>query len=201
MQALSGALPDRPKSGGKVGGDEEARIAVMDMQIELHSRTCSCRGGSWVVVDGRSGSPCTAAAEEGSRLVLGMAQWKSMGKPSSVEEHAEAESRAKDGDRREFNRYAVAIKVRLSRLATWRKDGAQFEDTTTEVVAKGGALVNSHMAVEKGEILQFEVSGTFSAKAEVMYVSGGKGVLRLGLRFLDNLLPDRLIPPGAEPLP
>jgi hypothetical protein len=173
----------------------------MDMQIELHSRNCSCRGGSWVVVDGSSGSPCSGPAADGPRVVLPMAQWKSMGKPSSVEEHAEATSREKEGERREFDRFAVAIKVRLSRLASWRKEGTQFEDTTTEVVAKGGALVNSHMAVEKGEVLQFEVPGSFSAKAEVMYVAGGKGVLRLGLRFLDNLLPESLIPPGAEPLP
>jgi len=37
----------------------------------------------------------------------------------------------------------------------------------------------------------------------VMYVStsSGDGILRLGLRFLDAPLPDRLIPSDAKPIP
>jgi hypothetical protein len=170
------------------------------MQIELHGKSCSCRGGSWVIVDTNTGSPCKGQGND-ARVVLTLAEWKGLGKPASAEEHAEAVAREKGGDRREFHRYALELQVRLSRLPSWRKDGApQQEDTKTEVIARGGALVRSRMAVEKGEVLQFE-AGDFRTNAEVMYVSGGVGSLRLGLRFLDGLTPDSLIPPGAQPLP
>jgi hypothetical protein len=172
-----------------------------EMQIELHGRTCSCRGGSWVIVDPNAGSPCAQGALDPSRVVLALTEWKSLGKPASAEEHALALSRAKGGERREFDRFAIALDVRLSRLPSWRNDKAQTEDTVTEVIAKGGALVSSRMAVEKGETLQFEIKGAFQSRAEVMYLSGGGGALRLGLRFLDALLPGHLIPADAEPLP
>jgi hypothetical protein len=172
-----------------------------EMQIELHGRTCSCRGGSWVIVDPSAGSPCAASGPVPSRVVLTLAEWKNLGKPASAEEHALALSRAKGGDRREFDRFAIAIDVRLSRLPSWRNDSVQREDTVTEVIAKGGALVTCRMAVEKGDTLQFEVPNAFQSRAEVMYVSGGSGAVRLGLRFLDALLPGHLIPADAEPLP
>ncbi len=172
-----------------------------EMQIELHGRTCSCRGGSWVIVDPKAGSPCAGGAEP-SRIVLTLADWKNLGKPASAEEHALALSRANGGDRREFDRFAIALDVRLSRLPSWRNESVQTENTVTEVIAKGGALVSSRMAVEKGETLKFEIPGAFQSRAEVMYLSGGAGgALRLGLRFLDALLPGSLIPPDAQPLP
>jgi hypothetical protein len=174
---------------------------MADMQIELHGRTCSCRGGSWVIVDPKAGSPCSGGSEAAQRVILSFAEWKSLGKPASAEEHADAVARSQGGDRREFDRFAIEIPVRLSRLPSWRNEKAQSESTVTEVIAKGGALVRSRMAVEKGETIQFEVPAVFKSRAEVMYVSGGAGALRLGLRFLDALLPGHLIPPDAEPLP
>jgi hypothetical protein len=173
---------------------------MAEMQIELHGRSCSCRGGSWVIVDPAAGSPCSERSGAG-RVVLSFAEWKSLGKPASAEEHADAVARAQGGDRREFDRFAVELKVRLARLPSWRNESAQSEDTVTEVIAKGGALVRSRMAVEKGETIQFEVPAAFKSRAEVMYVAGGPGALRLGLRFLDALLPAQLIPPDAQPLP
>jgi hypothetical protein len=58
------------------------------------------------------------------------------------------------------------------------------------------------MAVEEGEILLFEL-GAYKTRAQVLYMTHGSepdGVsyLRLGVRFLDDLLPEALIPPGAE---
>ena len=173
---------------------------MAEMQIELHGRTCSCRGGSWVVVDPEAGSPCSGGPATAKRVVLSLAEWKSLGKPASAEEHADAVARAQGGERREFDRFAVQLSVRLSRLPSWRNEAVQSEITVTEVIAKGGALVRSRMAVEKGETIQFEVE-TFKSRAEVMYLSGGAGALRLGLRFLDALLPGHLIPPDAQPLP
>ena len=173
---------------------------MAEMQIELHGRACSCRGGSWVIVDPEAGSPCSERTGAG-RVVLTFAEWKSLGKPASAEEHAEAVARAQGGDRREFDRFAIELQVRLSRLPSWRNEEVQSETTVTEVIAKGGALVRSRMAVEKGETILFEVPAAFKSRAEVMYVSGGSGALRLGLRFLDALLPAHLIPPDAQPLP
>ena len=174
---------------------------MAEMQIELHGRTCSCRGGSWVIVDPAAGSPCSGGADPASRVVLTLSEWKSLGKPANAEEHAEAAARATGGDRREFDRFAIALQVRLSRLPSWRNETVQVENTVTEVIAKGGALVRSRMAVEKGETIQFEIAPSFKSRAEVMYLSGGAGALRLGLRFLDALLPPHLIPPDAQPLP
>ncbi len=175
---------------------------MADMQIELHGRTCSCRGGSWVIVDPQAGSPCSAGgAEPSPRIILTFAEWKSLGKPASAEEHAEAQARANGGERREFDRFAVALEVRLSRMPSWRNESVQTENTVTEVIAKGGALVRSRLAVEKGETIQFEIVPTFKSRAEVMYLSGGAGALRLGLRFLDALLPAHMIPADAQPLP
>jgi len=74
-----------------------------------------------------------------------------------------------------------------------------------EVVAAGGALVRSRMALEKGETIQFSVGESFHTRAEVMYVSLGSGpgmdgIQRLGLKFLDAALPAQLIPADARPL-
>jgi hypothetical protein len=62
------------------------------------------------------------------------------------------------------------------------------------------------MAVDKGEMIQFAIGDDYETRAEVMYVSNGRGpgldgVQRLGLKFLDAPLPESFIPSGAEPLP
>ena len=95
--------------------------------------------------------------------------------------------------------------VRISRIATWRDRSAQSEDALADVIATGGALVRSRMAIEKGEMIRFAVGESYDTRAEVMYVSlgaapGTDGVQRLGLRFLDAPLPETLIPPDARPL-
>jgi hypothetical protein len=73
------------------------------------------------------------------------------------------------------------------------------------VIAAGGALVRSRMAVDKGEMIRFKVGDGYDTRAEVMYVSLGSGpgmdgMQRLGLRFLDAPLPETLIPTDAKPL-
>jgi len=158
------------------------------------------------MLGGVSGAPC-AGGSEGSEanVVVGMSQWRTLGKPANVETYRETLARVDAGERREFARYAAALDVTLSRIGTWQGEAAQVEQTTTEVVAKGGALVRSRMAIERGETLSFAVGSGFKTHAEVMYVSApAKGsaepCLRLGLRFLDAPLPDSLIPTDAEPL-
>jgi hypothetical protein len=175
-------------------------------RVELHSRECSCRGGSWVLLEGAAGSPCPGPENEArEKEILTLKEWRQYGKPGSIESYREARERASSGDRREFQRYEVQLHVRLSRIATWRDPDAQTEDTVTEALATGGALVQSRMAVERGEILQFSVGDEYDTRAEIMYVSTGQGpgldgIQRLGLRFLDAPLPESFIPKDAKQL-
>jgi len=177
-----------------------------EMRIELHGRDCSCRGGSWVLLEATSASPCSGPDDAASeKLVLGFIEWKQLGKPGSLQVFEEAQERAVGGERRQFERFEVSLAVRIGRIPTWRDPSAQIEDTLTEVLATGGALVRSRMAVEKGEMIRFCLRD-YETRAEVMYVSMGSGpgldgVQRLGLKFLDAPLPEELIPGNARPLP
>jgi hypothetical protein len=177
-----------------------------EARIELHGRGCACRGGAWVLLESTQRSPCSSEAADGAeKLVLGLDEWRQLGKPGSLEVFQEAQGRAETGERRQFQRFEVTMPVRLARIATWRDPCAQVEETLAEVVAVGGALVRSRMALDKGEMIRFLVDG-YETRAEVMYVSTGSGtgmdgIQRLGLRFLDAPLPESLIPAGARPLP
>ncbi|HXK12335.1 MAG TPA: hypothetical protein VMT70_22040 [Vicinamibacteria bacterium] len=177
-----------------------------ETRIELHGSGCSCRGGAWVLLEATQKSPCALGAEDAAdRLVLGLEEWRQLGKPGSIEVFKEAQGRAERGERRQFQRFEVALPVHIGRIATWRDRSAQVEETLAEVVAAGGALVRSRMAVEKGEMIRFQ-AGDYETRAEVTYVSNGSGsgmdgIQRLGLKFLDAPLPESLIPPGARPLP
>jgi len=170
-------------------------------RIELHGDECSCRGGAWVLLESTQRSECGEAAADTARLVLGITEWRELGKPASLAVYQEALRRADAGERREFQRFEVQLQVGVSRIATWRDPSAQSESTIAEVIAAGGALVRCRMAIEKGEMIRFTVPDAYETRAEVMYVSlGGDGVQRLGLRFLDAPLPERLIPSDARPL-
>ena len=175
-------------------------------RIELHGQTCSCRGGAWVLLEATQRSPCAGGdADAAEKLVLGLEEWRQLGKPGSLEVFREAQGRAETGERRQFQRFEVTLPVRIARIATWRDRSAQVEETVAEVVAAGGALVRSRMAVEKGEMIRFALDG-YDTRAEVMYVSTGAGegmdgIQRLGLKFLDAPLPETLIPADARPLP
>ncbi len=174
-----------------------------ETRIELHGLECSCRGGAWVLLESTQRSPCSR--ESGEKLVLGLAEWRQLGKPGSLEVFKDAQGRVDGGERRQFRRFEVALPVRIERIPTWRDPSPQGEDTIAEVIAVGGALVRSRMAVEKGEMIRFRL-GPYETRAEVMYVSAGSGdglggAQRLGLKFLDSPLPDAYIPEDAVPLP
>jgi hypothetical protein len=173
-----------------------------ELKIELHSTACSCRGGAWAMSGGAPSSPCPGGIGV-ETAVLSLADWRAQGKPANLEQSRQAAARAQGGERREFPRYEATLRIRIARIPTWRDPSDQAEETVTDVVAKGGALVRSRMAVEKGDVLSFEVGKDYKTRAEVMYVStsSGDGILRLGLRFLDSPLPDRLITSDAKPLP
>ena len=174
-------------------------------RIELHGRSCQCGGGAWMLLESTQTSPCPGAAGETlESVVLGLEEWRQLGKPGSLEVFKDAQGRAESGERRQFQRFEVKMPVRLARIPTWRDPSDQVEETLTEVVAEGGALVRSRMAVEKGEMIRFLV-GAYETRAEVMYVSAGTGagmdgIQRLGLKFLDAPLPQSLVPADAKPL-
>jgi hypothetical protein len=158
-----------------------------------------------MLLESTQSSPCSGAADGRESVVLGLDEWRQLGKPGSLEVFKEAQGRAEAGERRQFQRFEVRMSVRVGRIPTWRDPSAQAEETIAEVIAEGGALVRSRMAVEKGEMIRFLVSD-YETRAEVMYVSAGTGagmdgVQRLGLKFLDAPLPGSLIPADATPLP
>jgi len=171
-------------------------------RVELHGRECSCRGGAWVLLEGVEHSPCSSGAPPQQRVVLELLEWRQLGKPASLESYTEAQQRAESGDRRQFNRFEVSLPVRLERIGSWREPSSQGEDTLAEVIATGGALVRSRMAVDKGDTIRFRLGG-YETRAEVTYVSapGSAETPRLGLKFLDAPLPTALIPEDARPLP
>jgi len=172
-----------------------------ETRIELHGESCSCRGGAWVLLESTQRSPCSI--EGGEKLVLGLAEWRQLGKPASLEVFREAQGRVDVGERRQFRRFEVSLPVRIERIPTWRDPSPQAEETVADIIAVGGALVRSRMAVEKGDMIRFRL-GSYDTRAEVMYVSAGggvEGVQRLGLKFLDAPLPESLIPEDAQPLP
>lgn len=178
-----------------------------EARIELHGKGCSCRGGAWVLLESTQRSPCSGGAAGGAeKLVLGLDEWRELGKPGCLEVFQDAQGRAETGERRQFQRFEVTMPVRLGRIATWRDSSAQVEETMAEVIAEGGALVRSRMALDKGEMIRFLAGDGYETRAEVTYVSTGSGagmdgVQRLGLKFLDAPLPKSLIPAGARPLP
>jgi hypothetical protein len=180
--------------------------ADAESKVELHSRACSCGGGSWMILGTASSAPC--GKDRGgspSGIVISVSEWRTAGKPNSEEAYAERSNRVAPGERREFKRYAVVLPVKLSRIPTWRDKVTQAEETVTDVIAQGGSLVRSRMAVEEGEILMFELDARYKTRAQILYITHGADetgppFLRLGVRFLDELMPESLVPPGAEPL-
>ena len=78
---------------------------------------------------------------------------------------------------------------------------AQEEETVPEHLEPRSAVVRvSRLQVGRGAVLTVgEVGGDFRSQAEVSGISIGKdGTPRLSLRFLDEPVPDRLLPPPSS---
>jgi CheY-like chemotaxis protein len=102
-------------------------------------------------------------------------------------------------DPRRFPRYAVAMPVRLRRLEP-REGEARLETTFTQVLGRGGARVATSLPVQKDELVVVEhIDGGFRTRAAVQNVTlDSEGNPRAHLWFLDELLPEELIPSNAE---
>src|SRR5262249_59943188 len=101
--------------------------------------------------------------------VLSLADWRAQGKPANLEQSRQAAARAQAGERREFPRYEATLRIRIARIPTWRDPSDQAEETVTDVVAKGGALVRSRMAVEKGDGLGVDGGKDSKTRAAAKY--------------------------------
>ena len=66
-----------------------------ELMVELHPRECSCRGAMWMMP---RGTPTHCASVVGEALkgtvVISVEQWRSLGKPRSIETHTVAAQRA-----------------------------------------------------------------------------------------------------------
>ena len=175
---------------------------AVDNKIELHAKSCSCGGGSWMLFGWYLRVSLPVGWRRRGNVILTTEEWRRIGKPAHADEYRDSESRAEAGDRREFERFEVALDIKLSRIPAWNVKKTQVEDTRTEVIARGGALVRSRMAIEQGESVLFTVGDDYETKAEVVYVNtgtaDGESFLRVGLRFLDEPFPDELIPKDAK---
>ncbi len=100
-------------------------------------------------------------------------------------------------ERRAHTRLEITLDLMLRRL-----DGSgkvvQEERTVAENISRGGARVlTSMVAIRTGDVVFIEeVGGDFKTRAEVRSQFTGKDhIPRLGLKFLDRMAPDHLVPP------
>jgi hypothetical protein len=153
--------------------------------MEIHSKTCACRGGAYAVSAGQT-APCRAAFPDDT-VLTSMEQWIALGKPLDAEAHRSALRRI--AERRELPRFNVSLNVRLRPVAAGPADPLGMG--VTENIGEGGAMLLTTAVLRRGEeVLLEEIEGTIKTRAlveDVASVPGGKKepVFRLRLRFLD----------------
>ena len=103
----------------------------------------------------------------------------------------------KPEERRRFPRMESGLGLRLRRTGGGPGTGGE-EETQAENLSKWGALVRTSLPVAKGEMVEVEdLGGRFRSRAEIRNVSiGADGHPRLNLLFLDQPVPDELLPPA-----
>jgi hypothetical protein len=102
----------------------------------------------------------------------------------------------KPEERRRFPRLESHLGLRVRRTSAGA-GGATEEETQAENLSKWGALVRTSLPVAKGEMVEVEeLEGRFRTRAEIRNVSiGPDGHPRLNLLFLDQPVPEELLPP------
>lgn len=65
------------------------------MRAELHATSCTCRGGCWVLPPGGGSSPCAGGADPERSAVITLSEWRSLGRPTTLEGYLEASGRAR----------------------------------------------------------------------------------------------------------
>ena len=64
-----------------------------ELIVELHPRDCSCRGAVWMLPRGVSANCVEPVGTLTDAVVISAEQWRSLGKPRSIESHNVAASR------------------------------------------------------------------------------------------------------------
>jgi hypothetical protein len=97
-------------------------------------------------------------------------------------------------ERRVEPRYELFLNLRMKRGED-AMGGALEEVTVADNLSRNGARVRTSLPIAKGEVLYLEeLGGTWKTRAEVMNVTIGKDhIPRLGLKFLDEKAPGRLL--------
>jgi hypothetical protein len=70
-------------------------MAVEGLLVEIHPKSCGCRGASWMVTKERAGTYCPSSAgqvPEGAVLVP-HDEWRTLGRPKSPEAYRTAQDR------------------------------------------------------------------------------------------------------------
>jgi hypothetical protein len=97
-------------------------------------------------------------------------------------------------ERRKHPRYSLFMNFSLQQVDEW---GAvlQEELTVADSLGKGGAEVPTTLDLAEGDVVILqETGGGFATRAEIRGVTrGADGVGRLHLKFIDRLIPDRLL--------
>jgi PilZ domain len=100
-------------------------------------------------------------------------------------------------ERRRYPRFSLFMNFTIQQVDEW---GAvlQEELTVADSLGKGGADVMTTLHLAKGDVVLLqETGGGFATRAEVREITrGDDGVGRLHLRFVDRLVPDRMLQKG-----
>ncbi len=115
--------------------------------------------------------------------------------PSKVPEAAPAAAPAPArGERRRHPRFSLFVNFTLQQVDEW---GAvlQEELTVANSLGKGGADVMTTLDLAAGDVVQVqEAGGGFATRAEIRGITrGSDGVGHLHLKFIDRLVPDRIL--------
>ena len=172
---------------------------IQTVKIELHSKACSCRGGSWVLMGSASTSLCEL--HDRGRRRRRASEWRSLGKPASVEEYTDAHGEADD---REGAARIQALCGSPARPSVPHRLVAQPRGPGRGLRNRGrgrrrctrllpnGAREGGHAHLRAPRV-PHPIRGPLRLRGE------SEGTLRVGLRFLDAPFPEALIPADAQP--
>jgi hypothetical protein len=63
------------------------------LMVELHPAACACRGAMWMLPQGSASTCSGGPGTLSDAVVISAEQWRSLGKPSSIESHNVAAAR------------------------------------------------------------------------------------------------------------
>jgi len=65
-----------------------------ELLVELHPRDCSCRGAVWMLPRGVTANCVAGVGSLTDAIVISAEQWRSLGRPRSIESHNVALTRS-----------------------------------------------------------------------------------------------------------